>query len=109
MYAPAGSATVMNAVTGPDDGAAPPSSATTTRAGHATTQATATSIIRANLNCLLGMDPQTDMPVYQSETTNLWKEEYGASFFARSVQLKCFQQITANTVGIRACQPPPGP
>ena len=24
----------------------------------------------------------------------------GASFFARSVQLKCFQQITANTVGI---------
>ena len=46
------------------------------------------------------MDPQTDMPVYQSETTNLWKEEYGASFFARSVQLKCFQQITANTFGI---------
>jgi len=45
-------------------------------------------------------DPQTDVPVFQSETTNLWKEEYGASFFARSVQLKCFQQITANTVGI---------
>ena len=46
------------------------------------------------------MDAQTDVPVYQSETTNLREEEYGASFFARSVQLKCFQQITANTIGI---------
>ena len=45
------------------------------------------------------------MPVYQSKTTNLWEEEFGFSFFARAVQLKCFQQVTANTVGIPV---PPG-
>jgi len=37
---------------------------------------------------------------YQGQTYNLWEEEYGASFFARSVQLQCFQAISANTVGI---------
>jgi hypothetical protein len=31
---------------------------------------------------------------------HLWEEEYGASFFARSVQLQCLQAITANTAGI---------
>lgn len=45
------------------------------------------------------------MPVFQSKTTNMWEEEFGFSFFARAVQLKCFQQVTANTVGIPV---PPG-
>ncbi len=55
-------------------------------------QATANAVIAANLNFLQN--------AYQGQTYNLWEEEYGASFFARSVQLRCFQSITANTVGI---------
>src|SRR5580704_15074595 len=58
----------------------------------AQTQATASTVIAANLNFLQN--------AYQGQTYNLWEEEYGASFFARSVQLQCFQAITANTVGI---------
>jgi glucoamylase len=49
-------------------------------------------VIAANLNFLQG--------AYQGETWNLWEEEQGASFFARSVQLKCFEAIAANTLGI---------
>ena len=56
------------------------------------TQATASTVIAANLNFLQN--------AYQGQTYNLWEEEYGASFFARSVQLQCFQAITANTAGI---------
>jgi glucoamylase len=55
-------------------------------------QAVANAVIAANLSFL-----QT---AYQGETYNLWEEEYGASFFARSVQLKCFQAIAANGLGI---------
>jgi glucoamylase len=55
-------------------------------------QAIATGLVAANLNFL--------QAAYQGETFNLWEEEYGASFFARSVQLRCFQEITANTLGI---------
>jgi glucoamylase len=58
----------------------------------APTQATADAVIAANLNFLQN--------AYQGQTWNLWEEEYGASFFARSVQLQCFQAITANTAGI---------
>ena len=58
----------------------------------APTQATANAVIAANLNFLQN--------AYQGETYNLWEEEYGSSFFARSLQLQCFQAITANTVGI---------
>jgi glucoamylase len=58
----------------------------------APTQATAHAVITANLNFLAN--------AYQGQTCNLWEEEYGASFFARSVQLQCFQAITANTAGI---------
>ena len=58
----------------------------------APTQATANAVIAANLNFLQN--------AYQGETYNLWEEEYGASFFARSVQLRCFLAVTANTVGI---------
>ena len=58
----------------------------------APTQATANAVIAANLTFLQN--------AYQGQTYNLWEEEYGASFFARSVQLQCFQAITANTAGI---------
>ena len=58
----------------------------------APTQATASAVISANLNFLQN--------TYQGQTYNLWEEEYGASFFARSVQLRCFQAIVANTVGL---------
>ncbi len=58
----------------------------------APTQTLANAVIAANLNFLQG--------AYQGETVNLWEEETGASFFARSVQLECFQAITGNTLGI---------
>jgi glucoamylase len=56
------------------------------------TQATAQTVIGKNINYLLG--------VYQNPTLNLWEERSGLSFFARSVQLRCFQEITNNTYGI---------
>jgi glucoamylase len=56
------------------------------------TQAVANAVITANLDFLSG--------AYQGETYNLWEEESGASFFARSVQLKCFQAVAGNTLGI---------
>jgi glucoamylase len=52
----------------------------------------ANAVIAANLNFLQN--------AYQGETYNLWEEDNGASFFARSVQLRCFLAITANTLGI---------
>jgi glucoamylase len=58
----------------------------------APTQAIAAALVDANLNFLAG--------AYQGETFNLWEEEYGYSFFARSVQLRCFQAVAANTAGI---------
>jgi glucoamylase len=61
------------------------------------TQALAQTVIQKNLNYLL--EPEQN-PVYQNETTNLWEEESGFSFFARSVQLRCFEAIQANTLGI---------
>jgi glucoamylase len=56
------------------------------------TQAVATGLIDANLQFLAG--------AYQQQTYNLWEEEYGYSFFARSVQLRCLQAVAANTAGI---------
>jgi glucoamylase len=56
------------------------------------TQVTAQAVINKNLNYLLG--------AYQDQTFNLWEEHQGFSFFARSVQLRCFQTINANTFGI---------
>ncbi|MGB8867107.1 MAG: glycoside hydrolase family 15 protein, partial [Candidatus Sulfotelmatobacter sp.] len=58
----------------------------------APTQTVAEAVIAANLNFLQG--------AYQGETVNLWEEETGASFFARAVQLQCFQAITGNTLEI---------
>ena len=60
-------------------------------------QAVGTTVATTNLNYLLG--------AYQMRTTNLWEEHSGQSFFARAVQLRCFQAISANTAGIAA---PPG-
>jgi glucoamylase len=56
------------------------------------TQAIAVQLVNANLNFLEG--------AYQGQTYNLWEEEHGYSFFARSVQLRCFQAVAANTIGI---------
>ena len=58
----------------------------------APSQAIAAQLIDANLNFLQN--------AYQGQTYNLWEEEYGYSFFARSAQLRCFQAIAANTIGI---------
>jgi glucoamylase len=56
------------------------------------TQQTASAVINANLAFLQN--------AYQGATYNIWEEEYGASFFARSIQLRCFQTIAANKAGI---------
>ena len=56
------------------------------------TKAVANTVIAANLGFLEN--------AYQGKTVNLWEEEYGYSFFALAVQLKCFQEITANTFEI---------
>jgi glucoamylase len=58
----------------------------------AATQAIAVTLVNANLDFLQG--------AYQGQTFNLWEEEYGYSFFARSAQLRCFQAVAANTIGI---------
>lgn len=36
--------------------------------------------------------------VYKGPTTNLWEEHSGYSFFARSAQLRCFEEIQASTI-----------
>jgi len=55
-------------------------------------RAIAAQLIDADLNFL--------RDAYQGQTYNLWEEEYGDSFFARSAQLRCFQAVAANTIGI---------
>ena len=54
------------------------------------TQKRAVDLVNANVAYLLG--------VYQDPTTNLWEEHSGYSFFARSAQLRCFEEINASTV-----------
>src|SRR5260370_12135931 len=61
------------------------------------TQAVAAAVINKNLAYLMG--------AYQDQTFNLWEEHKGFSFFARSVQLRCFQAIKGNSIGIPV---PPG-
>ena len=56
------------------------------------TQTLATALIGRNVEFLL--------TCYQDETTNLWEEHVGFSFFTRSIQLRCFRELAANTVGI---------
>jgi glucoamylase len=55
-------------------------------------QAIASHVITNNLGFLQAS--------YQGSTFNVWEEEYGESFFARAVQLRCFSAVAANTVGI---------
>jgi glucoamylase len=63
----------------------------------APTQAVAAEVIAVNLSFLLG--------AYQQQTTNLWEEHSGYSFFARATQLKCLRAISANSHGLPV---PPG-
>jgi glucoamylase len=58
----------------------------------APSQATAATLIASNLEFLGG--------AYQGQTCNLWEEEFGYSFFARSAQLRCLRAVAANTAGI---------
>lgn len=58
----------------------------------AATQAAAQTLIAENVAFLL--------QVYEDATTNLWEEHSGLSFFARSAQLRCLQELTDNTHGI---------
>lgn len=55
-------------------------------------QQLAQTVVATNLTYLLG--------AYQNTTTNLWEEHQGQSFFARAVQLRCFQTVADNTFGI---------
>jgi glucoamylase len=54
------------------------------------TQRVAVDLVNANVAYLLG--------VYQQRTTNLWEEHTGYSFFARAVQLRCFEQVLATAI-----------
>jgi glucoamylase len=49
---------------------------------------------------LIGKNLDYLLAVYKLATTNLWEEHDGFSFFARSVQLRCFREIAANPIGI---------
>lgn len=49
----------------------------------------ALEVIDANVTWLLSH--------YKDETTNLWEEEEGGSFFARSVQLRCLKELREST------------
>lgn len=56
------------------------------------TKKTAINLIEKNLAYLLD--------AYRQPTTNLWEEHQGDSFFARSVQLRCFREVAENRIGI---------
>ncbi|MEZ2390687.1 glycoside hydrolase family 15 protein [bacterium RCC_150] len=56
------------------------------------TQKQAVDLVNSNVAYLLGLD------VYKDPTTNLWEEHSGYSFFARSAQLRCFEEIQASTI-----------
>jgi glucoamylase len=60
----------------------------------ASTQDVARQVIDRNLAFLLS--------VYRDQTTNLWEEHSGYSFFARSVQLRCLREISDNSIGVTA-------
>jgi glucoamylase len=50
----------------------------------------AVDLVNANVAYLLG--------VYEGPTTNLWEEHTGYSFFARSAQLRCFEEVLSSAV-----------
>lgn len=53
-------------------------------------QKRAVDLVNSNVAFLLG--------VYTEPTTNLWEEHSGYSFFARSAQLRCFEEIQASAI-----------
>ncbi|GAA1967930.1 glycoside hydrolase family 15 protein [Microbacterium deminutum] len=53
-------------------------------------QSQAAGLVNANVAFLL--------EVYKAPTTNLWEEHTGYSLFARSAQLRCFEDIEASTI-----------
>ena len=53
-------------------------------------QGFAKALIADNVNFLL--------EAYTDQTTNLWEEHVGYSFFARSVQLRAFREVVANDI-----------
>jgi len=55
-------------------------------------QATARTVADQNTQFLLG--------AFMNETTSLWEEVKGNSFFARAVQLKCFTELKTQTLGM---------
>ena len=71
------------------------------------TRDTARDLIVANVDFLLSELPAggQNPPSYRRPTTSPWEEESGSSFFARAVQLRCIQELKANTAGIPV---PPG-
>jgi len=54
------------------------------------TQKIAEALVNANVTFLLD--------VYRQPTTNLWEEHTGYGFFARSAQLRCFEEVLATTI-----------
>jgi len=51
---------------------------------------TAVALVNANVAFLL--------QVYRQDTTNLWEEHKGYGFFARSAQLRCFEEVLATSI-----------
>lgn len=56
-------------------------------------RAAAKSVVEANVGFLLTARDDGGAPIYQDKTTSPWEEESGYSFFARSVQLRCLQEL----------------
>lgn len=56
------------------------------------TQAAARALITDNVDFLLD--------VYTDQTTNLWEEHSGYSFFARAAQLRALREVAANDIGL---------
>jgi glucoamylase len=54
-------------------------------------QAQAGTLVAANLAFLL--------EAYAQDTTSLWEEQSGGSFFARSVQRRCFDKVSGHALG----------
>jgi glucoamylase len=58
----------------------------------APTQALAREVIATDIDYLLA--------VFKQPTRSLWEERDGYSFFARSAQLRCFNELAGNCIGI---------
>jgi glucoamylase len=56
------------------------------------TQASIGKLVAANVQFLL--------TAYKCPTMSLWEEEKGNSFFARAVQLRCFETVRASKIGL---------